>query len=140
MSSVRFMRFRDTYRISFAYDPELVEWIKSIPRQNRTYEADTKTWIVDRKYAEGFASDLRAAGHTVLGLEQHTQSPPPPRRDVTVTWADTLMSRCNSEELREKCYRALAKCLHDDLGGDGRLMQELNDARNGYSARKGAAS
>ena len=55
--------------------------------------------------------------------------PPPPPPQITENWARELMRRC-TPEVREKVYRALAKVLHEDLGGDGRLMQELNDARN----------
>ena len=54
--------------------------------------------------------------------------PPKPPPALTENWAKELMRR-TSPELREKVYKQLAKVLHEDLGGDGRLMQELNDAR-----------
>jgi hypothetical protein len=54
---------------------------------------------------------------------------PPPPPQLTEGWARELMRRC-PPELREKLYKAIARVLHTDLGGDQRLMQELNDARN----------
>lgn len=54
---------------------------------------------------------------------------PPPPPQLTEGWARELMRRC-TPEMREKVYKALAKVLHQDVGGDGTLMQELNDARN----------
>ena len=58
---------------------------------------------------------------------------PPPPPQLTEGWARELMRRC-APEIREKVYKALAKVLHEDLGGDQRLMQELNDARNGIAS------
>ena len=56
-----------------------------------------------------------------------------------IGWADVLLARCPTAELREKVYKNLAKVLHADLGGDGALMQELNDARNAYNRQEGTA-
>jgi hypothetical protein len=58
---------------------------------------------------------------------------PPPPPALSENWARELMRR-TPPELREKLYKNLAKVLHEDLGGDGRLMQELNDARNGLAS------
>jgi hypothetical protein len=39
--------------------------------------------------------------------------------------------RCLPERLREPVYKALVRVLHPDAGGDIKLMQELNAARDG---------
>jgi hypothetical protein len=126
------------WEIRFQYDPELVEEIKGfIPPGFRSFDPATKAWSTDAKFAQMFAAHIRSRGYVVAGFDPPKPPPkpplPPPPPQLTENWARELMRRVEPE-LREKVYRALAKVLHEDLGGDGRLMQELNDARNGIAS------
>jgi len=43
-------RYEDTILVQFDYDPELVEEIKTFPRQTRRYDSQTKTWKISPKF------------------------------------------------------------------------------------------
>lgn len=45
------------------------------------------------------------------------------------SWAEQLLSGCDPQ-LSEKVFKRLVTVLHPDAGGDTRLMQELNVARD----------
>lgn len=147
MTAVHFKKIGSRYQVRFSYDPKLVDHIKaSIPSWARTYDPATKTWtILERSYAMKFALDCKSGGlNTVSGLDEDEEKrrkapPPPPVALPQRNWADELMGRC-TPELRTSLYRALAKVLHTDVGGDGSLMAELNDARNKLDRADEAAS
>lgn len=124
----------DGFDIRFKYDPDLVDLIKAvIPADYRKWDAHGKFWSADAKWSKQFADACKQEGHKVIGLAGAgpPKLPPPPAAPV-LRWADVLLARCPTAELREKVYKNLAKALHADLGGDGTLMQELNDARRAY--------
>lgn len=129
----------DGFDIRFKYDPDLVELIKDvIPAGNRKWDAHGKFWAADADWSKRFAEACRQKGYTTVGLSAPPRLPPPPPAPV-ISWADVLLARCGTPELRQAVYRGLAKALHADVGGDGQLMQELNDARNSYTRQEPTA-
>ena len=131
----------DGYDIRFKYDPDVVELLKGvIPSSSRKWDPQGKFWSADVEWTKRFAEAARKEGHKVVGLEgpKVPKLPPPPPAPV-ISWADILLARCGTPELRQNVYRNLAKALHADVGGDGSLMQELNDARRQYDRQEGTA-
>jgi hypothetical protein len=137
MTAVHFKKVGSRWQVRFPYDPRLVEHIKqTVPSWARSYDPATKIWtITDRSYAMTLGRDFKSGGfHTVVGLDEEEEKtrkapPPPPPALPTRNWADELLGRC-SPTLQTAVYRQLSKALHADVGGDGQLQQELNDARN----------
>ena len=131
----------DGFDIRFKYDPDLVELIKDIiPAANRRWDQHGKFWSADDHWSKVFAGVCQKKGYTVVGLigASPPKLPPPPPAPV-VSWADVLLARCATPELRQNVFRQLSKALHADLGGDGKLQQELNDARARYDRQEGTA-
>jgi hypothetical protein len=131
----------DGFDIRFRYDPDLVTLIKDvIPGNARRWDQTDKCWSADVFWSKQFAQVCKQKGYTVVGLAaaQMPKLPPPPPAPV-ISWADILLARCGTPELRQAVYRNLAKALHADVGGDGTLMQELNDARKQYDRQEGTA-
>lgn len=79
MTTVRFVEQDDSemVRVNFRYDPDLVELIKELSRGVRSYDAETKTWLVLDEHAVRLADVMAKAGHTVI----HGDEPPPPPRE-----------------------------------------------------------
>jgi hypothetical protein len=129
------------YDIQFSYDEDLVALIKStIPGTYRSWDRPTHTWSANATWAKAFAVAARHAGHTTVGIGadggQHKRPPPlpPVSQPQALGWADILLARCGTAELRKTVYRQLSKALHTDVAGGagGDLQQELNDARAKY--------
>jgi hypothetical protein len=131
MSTILFTRHSTNYTVRFRYDPDLVELLKTaVPSGARDWNPATKEWTIRAGHAEQLASALRSTGHKVLGLDP-PRSDPPPRADGpdTAQWARDLLTRVGPSH-RDPVFRALTKVLHPDVGGDHRLMQDLNRARD----------
>jgi hypothetical protein len=144
MSTIRFAKAGSKFSLHFAYDPKLVELTKSIPSWARGWDAGTKTWTIDAQYAHALAADFRALGHTVAGLEAQQERarrapppppPPPPALPPADSWAVLLLDRAAAAGLELPVYRALARVLHTDVGGDSAMMAELNTARKATQRR-----
>lgn len=97
--------------------------IKSLPAHARRYDPESRTWYVDRGYAQQLADDFTEAGFTVLGIR--------PRAAVCESdWARAVLWRVGAQR-SDAVFRALSKVLHPDSpAGDTRLMRELRDARD----------
>ena len=68
-------------RFAFRYDPELVSIVKGVSLGLRTYEPDTKSWLVMESVAEQVIDEMQAAGHTVVS---GNEPPPPALPEVSV--------------------------------------------------------
>lgn len=122
------------WALRFAYDPVMVEGIKTaVPPEFRSWNPQERYWtILARTYVDAILSAAHAIGYVVEDRtpprprqQQQRQQPRPQPRGTT--WADALLADLDPE-LQKKVVRALARVLHPDLGGDARLMQQLNDA------------
>jgi hypothetical protein len=140
--TVLFERKGTRYNVRFQYHARLVELIKTIPSWARTYDPPTKTWTVDRQFAESLAADYRRVGCKIVGLEAEEErkrkAPPPPpppppaiAPPLASSWAAAMLARADEldPDLGKSLFRALAKVLHSDVGGDHVMMSELNIAR-----------
>jgi hypothetical protein len=128
----------DGFDIRFRYDPVIVELIKDvIPGHSRKWDQQGKFWSADTHWSKQFAEVCKQKGYKVVGLAGAAGPPklPPPPPVPVISWADILLARCPTPELRTAVYRNLARALHGDLGGSDILMQELNDARAQYDSR-----
>lgn len=111
------------YSFRFHYDPDAIAIIKTAPAYAREWDPARKRWLVDIGLATVVIDMLVDHGHTVVGL------PEQPRTADSTSWAEELLTAC-PPDIREQVYRALSKVLHPDAGGDVRLQQALNDARD----------
>ena len=129
MTTVIFQDRGFDYAVRFRFDPTVVDLLKTaVPSYARSWNPSERMWTVDADWARPLAGILRSAGHTVTGLQP--PKPPPTRNGHgDADWAKTLFRRVGPGRT-DIVYRMLSKALHPDVGGDTRLMQELNDARN----------
>jgi hypothetical protein len=111
--------------------------IKEMPV--RSWDGREKCWVIPAGDVPVLRSVLEAAGYKVVVTrperEQYSQ-PPPPRgaRNGDGSWADQMFIAL-SPELAEKCFKALSRALHPDVGGDTAQMQILNAARDRHGRR-----
>lgn len=109
---------------SFPYDRRAIDRLK---RLGSTYfDPDERVWRSPLHRVEQIRQVFSDLGYAIEDwtLEEAAVAKPAPPEDVFVTLMTTV-----PERLRDPVYRALARVLHPDAGGDGRLMQRLNDAR-----------
>ncbi len=136
MTAIQFSRIAFGYTVTFRYDPEVVDLIKStVPAHSRTWDAARKAWTVDEMWAPALVGALKLSGHTVSGYSTGNSHTPPPRQNKGGEWASAVFVRVGPERATA-VYRALSRCLHPDTpSGDKQLQQELNDAHD--AATKG---
>jgi hypothetical protein len=120
-------------QVAFPYDRNLIDIVKTVP--GRQWVKAEKYWAIPARSVDLCADALRAAGQVVYvtrpdgstwtsGRQTHgTRGTPDP------DWAASLLAAVGSD-LQDAAYRALSKVLHPDVGGDTRLMQDLNRARD----------
>lgn len=134
MTAIRFeRRSADDYTVRFPYDREVVELVKTVPRWARTWNAVTKQWTVDSLYVPELADELRALGHTIVGIggEKKRNND----TDAPGAWAHMLFTAVGPSRAGA-VHRALTKVLHPDTAtGDTALQQQLNDAAGLERAR-----
>lgn len=88
--------------------------------------------VIDIRYLQRLTLALETEGLHVINLSRRggrrrPSSPPPVDFDAeAVDWV-AAMHASLTPALRKKTYRALAKVLHPDAGGDTALIQRLND-------------
>jgi hypothetical protein len=132
MTTVRFVEQEDSemVRVNFRYDPDLVELIKELSPGVRSFDRETKTWLVLDEHAVRLADVMTKAGHVVV----HGDEPPPaPRPPVEAGFfgpttipsavegalAQALIDQIPPDS-RGKVFRAMARILYPDLSPKGR--------------------
>lgn len=136
MSTVRITPNGDGWSsVSFRYDPEVIDLIKTFPSSARRWNPATKVWAVEGFAVRELAALLTQYGHRVI---EPSRTTPPPRSAPHDSWADALMDAVGRQRI-EPVHRALTRVLHPDVGGDTELMQALNAARDRQAVRRGAA-
>lgn len=129
MASLVYDQSGTTAILSFSFDRVLVDRLKTIPPASRTYDPGTKSWRIQFPY-DGLAAGM---------LREHfpdAEVQTPPQRD---RWGNVAQGcQCDDDHRRlhvcqsapvivvQAAYKALAKQLHPDTGGDGQAMQALN--------------
>jgi hypothetical protein len=112
--------------VEFPYDDAALEIIRSVP--GRRWNRDARHWIIPHAEVRLAATRFHKAGFTVT-IDGHPfdPAPSPPRADIGGAPL-TAFFRILPVALRQPVYRALARVLHPDAGGDTALMQALNRA------------
>jgi hypothetical protein len=112
--------------VAFRYDEDALDVIRQVP--GRHWDSEERVWWIRAALVAMAAQDFTAAGFDVL-VDGKPWTPPTTssgsRNDTGSPWG--ALFRTLPEHLRQPTYKALSKVLHPDTGGDGRLMQELND-------------
>ncbi|OBB71572.1 hypothetical protein [Mycobacterium sp. 852014-52144_SCH5372336] len=134
MTTVRFVPIAGGgYAVSFRYDLRLVDLVKTVPAGARSWNKSTRTWWVSDRHAAWLVDDMRRAGYSVTGIDDRHRDDRRDRAADQGTWAQMLFAAVGPDRAAP-VFKALSKVLHPDLvGGDRRLMQELNDARRGVT-------
>ena len=128
-TAVRFEKRGDKYAVTFAYNPNIVALIKTVPAGARSWKPDAKLWFIDAGYAPSLAASMRECGYIVTGMDKPKPDGPGPRAD----WAQLLFARVGQQRA-EPVFRALTRVLHPDTPtGDTQLQRELNNARDRLS-------
>jgi hypothetical protein len=112
---------------SIASPYEAREIVKSIPGSR--WDPGRKVWTVPTDSIRLAVSILESYGATVHVLGDAPGTPRESRKPPA-DWA-TALFKAAGPDLGERIYRALARVLHPDCGGDTELMQALNRARDG---------
>lgn len=109
--------------VVFVYDPALVAVIRRAPR--RRWDKQGRRWWIPIGDVALVADSYTDAGFDVYVDGEPWRRPPPAPvpSDPIAALLDVVPDR-----LRSKTIRALSLVFHPDVGGDGRLMQRLNDA------------
>ena len=125
MTTVMFTRAGAVYTVRFDYNAAVVELLKStVPAHARTWDKTGKQWAVDADWYQRLAAAMRAAGCTVVGLDDTRQQAHDGKE-----WAHTLFTAVGPARV-PAVHRALTKVLHPDTAtGCPVLQRELNDAR-----------
>jgi len=92
--------------------------------RGRRWDDASKQWIWPIGKAREVADALRMVGCIVKNVGPTAASSP--STPSSTDWAEALFRQVGCGE-GQKVYRRLSATLHPDVGGDGRLQQQLND-------------
>ena len=134
MTAIRIIVSDGRAEVSFQYDPDVVDAIKTVPSHRRTWDSLRKVWTVPASTIPSLIEMLEADGHRVH-VTGGTNVPPPRTAPAGGTWADLLLEAVGPLRV-EPVHRALSRILHPDVGGDTTLMQTLNAARDRRAVRR----
>lgn len=122
--------------LKFPYSQSFIEELKyQIPQSYRTYDADTKTWRIDRFYADEAVSLFYEYFPDAEG-SYYTERPAVP---ALPEWCLTLhVLPTAPRQVVDAAYKALCKLYHPDTAsGSHEKMKQLNQAVE--EAREAAA-
>jgi hypothetical protein len=130
MATARILVESERARIYAPY--ELREVIKSLP--GRSWDRDRKCWWISTALVDEAANVLRVSGCEVFVTRPDGSAWSSGRPGAGIRgepgsgWADLLLEAVGPSR-RDQVFRALAKVLHPDVGGDAVLMRDLIAAR-----------
>ena len=124
---IRFIRVGSWTEVRFRYDPGAVNIIRDVP--GREYHAEGKYWVIDNQWVRTAVEDFERHGYTCGGdIHAEEKWKPPPKSSSQSSDVFVALFRAIPERLHKPVYKALARVLHPDAGGDVALMQQLNAA------------
>jgi hypothetical protein len=108
--------------VRFRYDPVAVEIMKSVPVHR--WDPQAKQWTTETSWVQLLAKRFHEKGYQVA-VDGELWAPPNLR-----TLAPPILALFDvlPAHLRAPAFKALAKILHPDAGGDTELMKQLNKA------------
>lgn len=123
------------FGIEFDWSPEMVDALKNeLPSRSRKWNPDARQWYV-RESVIGtvlYLAKKHCGGHEWLEFDDADDA----RQDLTTDKALATLHLLPSAPpwLISTAYKALAKRMHPDAGGDLRAMQAVNAAYEFLSA------
>ena len=112
--------------LSFDYDEEAVDAIKTLPFWGRKWHPDLRAWRI-HPHLEDRARELLEDLGFVNAEERKTARPPRREQQKPVSpWAMLWLREGAPKEVVHAAYRALALLHHPDVGGNTEQMQEIN--------------
>ncbi len=113
-----------TARVEFPYDEEAVAIIKTIG--GKRWDKVLRYWTIPADSVQLAARRFTNAGFTVtINGTPYTPTSTTPVNSSTVIRA---LFTTLPQPLRSPAFKALAKVMHPDVGGNTALMQQLTDA------------
>lgn len=110
------------------YVANLIEdWKFDIQSAFRTYDPKTRTWTFHGESAPMAALDLLRRYVARVEVEDNRPGQHRATTSAATPWAAALFQAL-PDRLHRPAYRALARVVHPDVGGDNELAQQLNDA------------
>lgn len=131
MKTPRMTRTADglSYRVTFPYDPDVVEGIKDIvPAHSRQYDPDERAWYISPAYVAPVRSLLTATFLQVEMDDERESFTPPPTPKPQTSYHVLHLQPTAPPELVDAAYRCLSRLHHPDQGGDTETMQAINEA------------
>lgn len=123
------------YHVKFAYDPDLVAIIKTIPSSQRSWDPDAKLWWVHKFSFAGLRRtvDQSLPGTIWVNTGEPEDDPPPkppprPRPAANLEAAFSDLFRLLPTPLVKPVKVALLHAVHPDHGGDHETTIALNAA------------
>jgi len=117
----------DRYVCKFTFSYELVDFLHDLPKRDRKFDADEKTWSFRARHLDALLSECRRLGF-VIEREDSEETEGSSRSESNST--ETLLVsffRLVPKAAMRAAYCKAAFALHPDHGGNTEAMQELND-------------
>ena len=111
MTTVFFNDLGREHAVTFDYDADVVDLLKTVPKNFRSWRPETKQWRIASWYSPILARSLRQHEHHTVGID--VRDPPPHRNGHTQSWAQALFSTVGAERA-DQVHRALTRILHPD--------------------------
>lgn len=119
----------DDYIVSFSFDRDVIDLIKCVHWQSRSWNPDKKVWTVHDHSVPYLIKLLKDMGHQTHWQKAESKAKAKANHKPSTNWAVTLFDRVGPER-KEAVFKALSKVLHPDTPtGDHDLMRELLDGR-----------
>lgn len=106
---------------------EARDLIKGMPV--RRWDKVEKVWVIPASDVPALRSVLEQCGYRVAVTRAEEERSAPSSRRSGDTWADRMFIEL-PPPLADKCFKALSRALHPDVGGDTAHMQVLTAARD----------
>lgn len=129
---------RETLKLSTPYEPGFIAALKqAVPAPYRTWEPETKTWVVRFPYDTAAMEILTFFPTATVGDRPKAKRGHARPSGCSCDSDHRALFVCQNAppEVLQAAYRALAKLNHPDAGGDHARMQAINTAYEHLAGR-----
>lgn len=130
-------RERGAYCARFTFDWDLLDFFRSLPTDDRTFNRETKTWNFAEEHLFHAVQTSRQLGFDDVIVWPDGQAPPRPkstkRKSSPPVGSEDAVEQAISDFFKlvprvamQSAYRRAAAMLHPDVGGNTADMQRLN--------------